>query len=202
VPAPAAAGGFGPASSPVSASNRSAGRFPDGLDTDSNCNDFRIQPATTLPTGSAVGTANIKVPSVADFSIGQTIRIGTDDNLETAVIETIGTAGASVTGSATEVGTRVIPVASVAGFDTDESITIDSGANQETAAITSIARGRAGASITVAAPLKLTHAPGAQVSGSGITLKSALTRAHSTGAPVTGEVPTPGGPNRYYARTH
>ncbi len=199
VPAPAAAGGFGPASSPVSASNRSAGRFPDGLDTDSNCTDFRVQAATSLPTGSAAGTTNIKVPSVTDFSVGETISIDAGENLETGVIETIGTAGASATGGAIPAGTKVIPVASALGFETDESITIDSGANQETAVVASVARGRAGASITVAAPLKSAHPVGAQVSGTGITLKSALTRAHSTGAQVTTELPTPGAPNRYYA---
>ncbi len=202
VPAPASAGGFGPASSPVSATNRSAGRFPDGLDTDSNCTDFRLQPATTLPTGSAAGAINIKVSSVTDFSVGQTIRVDTGEDLETAIIATIGTAGASTTGGATPAGATVIPVPNVSGFETGQSITIDSGVNQETALVASIARGRAGASVTVAAPLKFAHAAGAQVSGSGIALKSALSRAHRMGAPVTSEVPTPGAPNKYYASAH
>jgi hypothetical protein len=199
VPAPASAGGFEPASSPVSASNRSAGRFPDGQDTDSNCTDFRIQPATFLPTGSAAGATDLKVPSVEGFSAGQTIRVDTGENLETAVIGTIGTAGASTTATATSPGATVIPVGSVSGFKTDQSITVDSGADRETAVIASVTGRRTGSSITVAAPLRLAHGAGAQVSGTGMALKSALTRAHRPGAAVTSEVPTPGGPNKYYS---
>ena len=48
VPTPGLAGGFGLAAAAAGATNRSAGRFPDGLDTDSNCTDFLLQPATTL----------------------------------------------------------------------------------------------------------------------------------------------------------
>ena len=43
------------------------------LDTDSNCTDFLLQPATTLSAASAAGATNIKVASVADFGAGQTI---------------------------------------------------------------------------------------------------------------------------------
>ena len=59
--------------------------------------------------------------------------------------------------------------------------------------------GAGGATITVAAPLTLAHAAGAQVSGSGITLNAALARAHASGAQVAASVPTPGAPNRYYS---
>ena len=99
VPAPGSAGGFGPAAAVAPATNRSAGRFPDGVDTDSNCTDFLLQPATTLPGGSAAGATNVKVVSVADFAAGQTIKIDTGANLETAVIATVGTAGADRGGS-------------------------------------------------------------------------------------------------------
>src|SRR5262249_32864308 len=44
-PTPGPAGGFGPAAAAGTAMNRSAGRFPDGVDTDSNCTDFLVQPA-------------------------------------------------------------------------------------------------------------------------------------------------------------
>ncbi|MBV9308077.1 MAG: hypothetical protein JOZ45_18165 [Acidobacteriaceae bacterium] len=202
VTAPVSASDFGPAASAVSTSNRSAGRFPDGRDTDSNCTDFRTQPATTLPAGAAAGATNIKVASVADFAVGQTITIDTGASLETAVIEAVGTAGASTMSIATGVGATVIPVVSVVGFRAGESITMDRGANQETAVIASITGGRAGATITVAVPLNLAHAVGAQVSGSGITLKAALTRAHSSGAQVATEAPTPGAPNHYDASRH
>jgi hypothetical protein len=206
VPAPGAGGrGFGGPGSPAAATpNRSAGRFPDGLDTDSNCTDFVLQAATTLSAASAAGTSNIKVASVADFAAGQKILIDTGGNLETAVIATVGTAGASTVGTATSAGATVIPVASPMGFSAGQTITIDSGANQETAVVASISGGgrggQGGAAITVAAPLTIAHAVGAQVSGTGITLTTALTRAHDSGAQIAGNVPTPGAPNQYQRR--
>jgi non-reducing end alpha-L-arabinofuranosidase len=198
-------GGFGgPAAPAVSIPHRSAGRFPDGRDTDSNCTDFLMQPATTLSAGSAAGATNIKVASVADFGAGQTIMIDTGASLETAVIATVGTAGATTVGAAAEVGASVIRVASAAGFSVGQTITIDSGATYETAVVTSTTGGGRGgnATITVAAPLRSAHAVGAQVSGSGITLAAALTQAHASGAQVASNVPTPGAPNRYDRARH
>jgi hypothetical protein len=200
-------GGFGgPAAPAASTPHRSAGRFPDGRDTDSNCTDFLLQAATTLSAASAAGAANIKVASVADFGAGQTILIDTGASLETATIATVGTAGATTVGVATDVGATVIPVASGMGFSAGQTITIDSGANQETAVVASTGRGgrggpgggaAPGATITVSTPLMRTHAVGVQVSGTGITLTTALTKAHDSGAQVAASVPTPGAPNRY-----
>jgi hypothetical protein len=179
---------------------RSAGRFPDGADTDSNCTNFLTQTASTLSTASVAGATNIKVASVADFDAGQTIMIDTGANPETAVIATVGTAGASTIGAATDVGATVIPVANAMGFSSDQTITIDSGANVETA-IVSVAARRGATTITVAAPLKFAHAAGAQVSGTGITLTAALTKAHASGAQIAGSgPPTPGAPNQYHPR--
>jgi hypothetical protein len=187
--------GFGAASG---VPNRSAGRFPDGADTDSNCTDFITPPATSLSVAAASGATNIKVPSVAGLSTGQTITIDTGASAETAVIATVGTAGGAATGSATNVGASVIPIGGPAGFVVGQTITIDSGANQETAVIASIAGGRGGGSITVATPLRSAHAAGIPVAGTGITLSSPLARAHAGGAQVTTDVPTPGAPNKYY----
>src|SRR5207302_6000363 len=116
VPGPGRGGFGGPAAPAASAPDRSAGRFPDGLDTDSNCTDFLVQPATTLPAASAAGATMIKVAGVADFGAGQTIGIDTGANFETAVIATVGTAGATTVGAATDVGATVIPVANAIGF--------------------------------------------------------------------------------------
>ena len=69
----------------------SAGRFPDGADTGSNCTDFLTQATATLPAASAAGATNIKVTSVEGFEAGQTIRIDAGANLETAVIAAVGT---------------------------------------------------------------------------------------------------------------
>ncbi len=202
VTAPGLVSGFGPFASAAPASNMSAGRFPDGIDTDSNCTDFLTQPATTLANGSAAGATNIKVPNVTDFAAGQTITIDTGASRESAVIATVGTSGATTATAATNVGATAIRVLSVTGFSAGQTITIDSGANHETAVVDSVAFSRGGATITVAAPLTLAHAADAQVSGSGITLTVALTQAHASGAPVESGAPTPGAPNRYYRRPH
>ena len=179
--------------------NTSAGRFPDGVDTDSNCKDFLWQAASTLSMPSAAGATNIKVASVAGFEAGQTVMIDTAANLETAVIATVGTAGATGVRAATAAGASVIPVSSAAGFSPGQTITIGSGADYETTVVVSTTRFPA-AAITVAAPLTVAHAAGAQVSGTGITLNAALTRAHAIGAQVKDDVPTPGAPNWYHRR--
>ena len=124
--------------------------------------------------------------------------IDTGANFETAVIATVGTAGATTVGAATDVGATVIPVANAIGFSAGQTITIDSGANHETAVVVSITGGRGGATITVAAPLAFAHVAGAQVSGTGITLTTALTKAHASGAQVARSLPTPGAPNQYF----
>jgi len=206
VPALAAAGGFGPAAATTAGPNRSAGRFPDGTDTDSNCTDFLTQAATTLSAASAAGATNIKVASVANFDAGRTIMIDTGTNSDTAVIATVGSAGATTVGTATVAGATVIPIAGGAGFAVGQTITVGSGADLETAAIASMTRGgfgpaaRGTPTITVAAPLKFTHAAGAQVSGAGITLTAPLARDHASGAQIADNVPTPGAPNQYYRK--
>jgi hypothetical protein len=201
VASPGPPSGFGPFAPAAAASNTSAGRFPDGVDTDSNCTDFLTSPSTTLSAASAAGATNIKVASVEGFSPGQTIRIDTGRNLETTDIATVGTAGATTVGTTTAVGATVIRVASATGFSPGQTITIDSGANYEKAVVVSTARFRE-ATITVSAPLTFAHVVGAQVSGTGITLTAALTRAHASEAQVTGSISTPGAPNHYYRRPH
>ena len=181
------------------APSRSIGRFPDGHDTDSNCTDFTVQPATSLPEGAAAGENNIKVASVAGFAAGQTVMIGSGAEMETAVIAGMGMAGATHTVAATEVGATVIPIAAAGGFSPGQTITIDSGANQEMAVVTAASGGRGGARLTISAPLKLAHASGAHIFGGGITLRTVLAKTHDGGAPVVTDLPTPGAANSYPA---
>jgi non-reducing end alpha-L-arabinofuranosidase len=195
-PAPGAAMNFG-RSIAAARTNTSAGRFPDGADTDSNCGDFLTQAAATLSVATATGATNIKVESVEGFKPGQTITIDTGAAGETAAIATVGTAGATTAAAATAAGATIIPVASAIGFRADETVTIDTGANAETAVIASIRR-FGGGSLTFKAPLAHAHAAGTQVSGTGINLASALTRAHVVGAQVADYAPTPGAPNQYH----
>jgi hypothetical protein len=183
------------------ATNTSGGRFPDGADTDSNCNDFLTQAAASLSTASLAGATNIKVDSVEGFSAGQKILVDSGVNLEDATIATVGTAGATTVRNATDVGATVLPAANVTGFKKGESITIDSGASAETAVVSSV-RGFGGGTITVAAPLAREHSAGVQISGSGINLASALARAHAPGAQISNDLPTPGAPNQYHRVNH
>ena len=188
----------------------SAGRSPDGAGDDSNCQDFHLQNTTILSAASATGSKNIKVASVAGFSIGQKVKIDTGSKSETAVIAIIGTAGATTISSATKVGTKVLPVSGAEGFKTGQTITIGSGANRDTAVVASViftrprfVNGkfiRPADSVKVAAPLTMAHDAGAQVSGSGITLAAPLTKTHDNGAQVASNVPTPGKPNQYFRK--
>ena len=200
VAVPGSAEGFGPEAA-AGATNSSAGLFPDGSDSDSNCNDFLQQAATTLRTTSAAGATNIKVASVQGFESGHTITIDTGENSETAVITTVGSAGWTKQRGATSADATVIPVDDVIGFSQGQAITIDSGDVSEAAVIASV-NWWGGATITVAAPLSHAHAVGSQVSGSGVTVNTALTKTHSSGSRVSDNLPTPGAPNRYYRKVH
>ena len=201
--APAPGSVFNPWSTVVApvAINTSAGRFPDGADTDSNCTDFSTQAAASLSAASDAGSTNIKVASTEGFRPGQTIRIDSGANAETAILSTVGTAGATTLRTSIGVGATVLPAASVTGFSKGQTITIDEGVNSETAVVSS-SRTRGAATITVVTPLARGHAAGTQISGSGINLTTPLTRPHTNGAQVSDRVPTPGAPNQYHGRNH
>jgi hypothetical protein len=205
-------GGFRPgAAMPSTQPNRSAGRYPDGGDTDSNCRDFQLQSSITLATDAAAGTDNIKITSVAGFSIGQKVIIGAGANSEPATIATIGTTGATTIAASTAAGAKMLTVSGVEGINAGQTITIDNGGTRESVTVASVtaARRRFGGggnmsqqvdTIAVAAPLKYAHNSGAQVSGSGITLASPLTKSFERGTPVSSNLPTPGAPNQYAMR--
>jgi hypothetical protein len=179
--------------------NTSAGRFPDGADTDSNCIDFQTQAIATLAAGASTGAINLKVTSVEGFRPGQTILVDSGTNLETVVISTVGTAGAATLRLSTEVGGTILPTTNVDGFGKGQTISIGDGANAETAVV-AVTRARGGPTITLAAPLARAHASGQQISGTGISLAAPLSRTHTTGAQVSDNVPTPGAPNQYQAQ--
>ena len=109
--APAPGSVFNPWSTVVApvAINTSAGRFPDGADTDSNCTDFSTQAAASLSAASDAGATNIKVASTEGFRPGQTVRIDSGANAETAIISAVGTAGATTLRTSTDAGATVLP---------------------------------------------------------------------------------------------
>lgn len=205
----ASARGPVPAASSANPTNKSAGRFPDGNDSDNNCRDFQFQTSVTLSASASVGSNNIKVASVAGFAAGQNVIIGSGANSENVVISAVGTAGATKVGGPSKRSSMKISVNSVAGFGTGQTITIGSGDDLETAVVASAvaAPRRFGAapaqgnsptdSITVTMPLRFAHGADTQVSGSGISLSAPLTKAHDLGEQVTSSIPTPGAPNQY-----
>jgi len=191
-------GGNGRPAAAINEPSRSAGRFPDGGDTDSNCADFHVQSASTLAAAASAGATNIKVASVDGFRAGQTVMIGMGADVETATVASVGTPGASTTDGAVAAGATSIPVANAFGFRPGQSIVIGTGADAETATVS--AGGRRGApTVTIDAPLKTAHAAGTQVAGTGITLTSGLARTHANGSSVADNLPTPGAANKYTA---
>jgi len=206
VPSPGVRRGFG-VSPTASQPNRSAGRYTDGYDSDSNCHDFVLQTTAALSAPSERGSNNIKVASVTGFTPGEKIIIGSGTDSETSTIATVGTPGGTSVSAATVAGGKVIHVNGVTGFEAGQTISVGSGANRESAVIAAVAavRRRFGNratngptdSITVSAPLKYAHPVNELVAGSGITLTKALTRAHDNGAQIASNLPTPGAPNQY-----
>jgi len=204
---PSAPRGFSPAATMAGQPDRSLGRFPDGADTDSNCDDFKLQTNTTLTLPAAAGAKNIKVGNVAGFNAGQEIIVGSGINSEKVVIAETGTAGGTVTNTEVAAGTMAIIVNGTEGFRTGQTITIDGGGKNETAVISSIVPVRRrfggaqnvipGDTIKVTAPLNFSHPAGSEVYGSGITLSAPLKGSYARGSQVAGSVPTPGKPNLY-----
>lgn len=191
VAAPGAAAGAG----------ASAGRFPDGVDSDSNCSDFVTSPVTTLPAAAAAGANNIKVADVTGFVAGERIRIDAGPHAETAVVAKVGTAGATKTRAPVSAAATVIPVADARQFHEGETIFIGTAARRETAVVSALNIFDS-PTITVASPLTLAHAAGTGVSGSGITLVRPLRWHHPEATQVAGSAPTPGGRNRYDRGSH
>jgi non-reducing end alpha-L-arabinofuranosidase len=196
--APAPGAVFSPWSTVVTpvATNASAGRFPDGADSDSNCNDFKTQAVATLPVDTSAGATNIKVTGMEGFRPGQKILMDAGANLETAVIATVGTAGATTLRAPTSVGATILPAANVTGFRLRQTILIGQGGGAETAVVSAV-RGRGGATLTLSAPLARAHAAGEPIAGSGLTLNAPLAKTHASGTQVSDHVPTPGAPNQY-----
>jgi hypothetical protein len=188
--------------------DKSVGRFPDGADADSNCQDFLVQSGTTLTVEVAAEADNIKVASVAEFTDGQSIVVGSGADREPAVIKTVGTPGGAALRNPVAGGATEIPVTRADGFSAGQTITIGVGESVETAVVASIAGGGRGgfggrrgggqrAAIIVSEPLKSAHPAGAPVAGSGLTLAAPLARPHATGDPVADGASTPGAPNQY-----
>ncbi|WP_419806297.1 arabinofuranosidase catalytic domain-containing protein [Terriglobus sp.] len=189
-PGPAFAIGNGTA-----ATNRSASRYPDGADTDSNCADFAPTPATVLPFASNAGDTTLKVASVNGFHAGDTVLVGAGAEAERGTIASVGTGGATTASKDVPASATSIPVAMPFGFQDGQTITVGSGPDAETAKVASIRRFE-GFAIVLAAPLKQAHSAGIRVSGTGLTLATALSKPHAAGTQMGINLPTPGSANQ------
>jgi hypothetical protein len=195
VPSPASAFGGGRQAA-AQGIDRSAGRFPDGADSDSNCQDFHTQPATSLAAPSSIGGTTLKVAATADFAPGQSVTIDSGANLDRAVIAAVGTPGGTALALDAAAGATLLRVASVTGFSAGQRITIG-GVAGESATVLLTASGRGGARLSLTAPLTQTHKAGEEVSGSGLTFAAPLPHAHAAGVRILGNAATPGAPNAY-----
>ena len=70
--------------------NLSAGRYPDGSDSDDNMIDFRFQLSTNLYKAAAAGEQKIVITDTKGLRIGHPFLIGAGAGLETAQVATIG----------------------------------------------------------------------------------------------------------------
>lgn len=91
IPAPGLPFGFG---ATTVASNVSAGRYPDGHDGDSSCDDFRVSATTALAADAAIGAQSIQVTSATNIVAGQMIGLGKGSDQETVVVQAVGQGGA------------------------------------------------------------------------------------------------------------
>ncbi len=122
------------------------------------------QGRTFLWAAAVAGDTNIKVFSVANFFVGQTLNVG---NTEQVIITEVGTAGQTGTGltftpalasdhgrfqvasGVTPAGSTTLRLASLANIAVGQSLSIDSGANQESATVAQVGDG--GAALLAAA---------------------------------------------------
>jgi hypothetical protein len=99
---------------------------------------------------SPIGATNMKVSSISNFHVGQTILVGSGSSQESATISLVGTAGGTLTIADTLPGNTVVPVSSAEGFSSGQTITIGRGKEAETATILSIT-GRVRKTLIIAA---------------------------------------------------
>ncbi|HZD97016.1 MAG TPA: hypothetical protein VE132_02505, partial [Micromonosporaceae bacterium] len=183
---------------------------------DQNIKTASVTPffTTTLSAPSSAGDTNIKVASVAAMAAGQTIDIDTGAAFESAVIQSVGTAGGTGTGVTLTAPLSNAHASGIPVTPAGQQVTVDTGAGVETATIRTVGTaGATGTGVTLTVPLASAHAAGAQVNdreidvdvdqsggnqetvtvtnvgtagatGTGIDFAPALVRDHVTGAHV------------------
>ena len=183
------------------APNLSAGRYPDGYDTDENENDFKLQRAITIAAPVKAGDTNIKLSATNNIRIGQRLFIGPDN--EEVIAATIGTPGYAPIAVNAKAGAKQLEVSGVQGFSVGQTVYV----GDEKAAIAEIHAVRRNNRapfvvpqndvIILQAPLKNAHTTDEAIAGTGVGVSSPIKASYSVGTQVASGVPTPGAPNQF-----
>lgn len=196
VPAPGGGIHWEPANG-ISAES-SAGRFPDGQDSDSNCTDFKTPATAVVQASAAAGANHLFVDQVKGFAAGQSLTVDVGPSRDAAKVISVGSPGATNTTAELLKGETVLQVHEARDFQPGQEIIIDASGKAEAAVVSEVRRWEH--RIILQAPLQSSHPSGTSVTGTGITLSSALEHTHDVGSQVTSDLPTPGKPNVYSAR--
>lgn len=180
--------------------NLSAGRFPDGYDTDNNKYDFRVQPSFHLAAGVPEGGSRVVFHSSEGLKPGQMIYIGDESDYEYVQVATVGSMGATAIRASLRPGDRYVQVEDATDFAVGQPVLI----NGHRATISDIqtstaSRGQAKPAemIVLKAPVDFSAPQGTLITGTGAGLSTPLKNAHKIGEAVSVNKPTPGRPNVY-----
>jgi len=120
--------------------------------------------STTLAAAANAGDTTIKVASVTNLLPQETILIDTGAGLETRVISTVGTAGATGTGVTLTAALASAHASAAPVTLGGQTVSVDTGAGRETRSVIFVGTaGAAGTGVTLASALANAHASGAQV---------------------------------------
>ena len=183
------------------APNLSAGRYPDGFDSDENESDFKVQRAVSLAGPVKAGDTNIKLTATNNIRIGQRLFIGSEG--EEVIAAVIGTPGYSPLKVNAAAGAKQVEVSGVQGFTAGQTVLV----GDEQAVIAEIHAVRRNYRVPVVpgqndvvilrAPLKKAHGTEEALTGTGVSVSSPVKADYAAGAAVVDNVPTPGAPNRF-----
>jgi hypothetical protein len=189
---------FSGAVAQVDATQGSTGRYPDGQDSDRDCDDFVT--AASIRTGGAVaGATRINVATTGHLSPGQTVVLDAGAHAETLTVATVGSHGITRTSAPVDKGATVVRVDDPHPFVAGQPVVVGSGADEETGVVAAIDTAWRAGKLTLAAPLAHAHDAGASVAGTGIAFTGPLAKSHPVGTVMTatGDLATPGAPNRH-----
>ncbi|MEU8198260.1 arabinofuranosidase catalytic domain-containing protein [Microbispora amethystogenes] len=141
-------------------------------------------PWLTIPRGSS----NVPVTNANGFAVGDRISIDSGENYEPATVTAVGKASTQTTlSAAAPAGATNIKVAADANMTVGDTLTVDTGENKEEVTVAAVGTtGANGTGVDLAAPLRLAHEQGVDVSdrGTGISFSPRTKEPHTSGVAV------------------